>query len=214
MAIRSVDEIINLSDSSKNPEKLAFKDLIKHIDPRIRDRAPRHTSLHFNIPGILWGQPVFDAKRVEKMIIRHYKSIGFTCVRLAPREIIIKWGDASDDDDSQAGSHPDDDSDGDTDTDTDTDGGTDGGTDGDTDTDTDTDGDTGTETASSDEAHGARGEHKAADSSSETETSSSGTTDSDDGDGDDASKTKCVTVEQLPLSKRLSIINNQLHQDM
>lgn len=197
MAIRSVDEIINLSDSSKNPEKLAFKDLIKHIDPRIRDRASRHTSLHFNIPGILWGQPVFDAKRVEKMITRHYRSIGFTCVRLAPREILIKWGDASDDEDSQAGSHPDDDSDGDTDTD------------GDTGTDADTDGDTGTETASSDEAHGA---HGAADSS-ETETSSSGTTDSD-GDGDDASKTKCVTVEQLPLSKRLSIINNQLHQDM
>lgn len=197
MAIRSVDEIINLSDSSKNPEKLAFKDLIKHIDPRIRDRASRHTSLHFNIPGILWGQPVFDAKRVEKMIIRHYRSIGFTCDRLAPREILIKWGDTSDDDDSQAGSHPDDESDGDTDTD------------GDSGTGADTDGDTETETASSDEADGA---HGAADSS-ETETSSSGTTDSD-GDGDDASKTKCVTVEQLPLSKRLSIINNQLHQDM
>ena len=205
MAIRSVDEIINLSDSSKNPEKLAFKDLIKHIDPRIRDRASRHTSLHFNIPGILWGQPVFDAKRVEKMIIRHYRSIGFTCVRLAPREILIKWGDASDDDDRQAGSHSDDDSDGDTDTD------------GDTGTGADTDGDTGTETASSDEAHGAHGgahgAHESAESS-ETETcSSSGTTDSD-GDGDDASKTKCVTVEQIPLSKRLSIINNQLHQDM
>lgn len=193
MAIRSVDEIINLSDSSKNPEKLAFKDLIKHIDPRIRDRAPRHTSLHFNIPGILWGQPVYDAKRVKKMIIRHYKSIGFTCVELAPREILIKWGDASDDDDSQADSHFDDGSGG------------------------DTDGNTDTETVSSDEDEGSPAEEspetrESADSS-ETETSSSSTTDSD-ADGDNACNTKCVTVEQLPLSKRLSIINNQLHQDM
>ena len=70
MAIRSVDEIINLSDSSKNPEKLAFKDLVQHIDPRIRGRAPRHNSLNFKIPGILWGQPVFDAERVEKMIVQ------------------------------------------------------------------------------------------------------------------------------------------------
>ncbi|CAM9100838.1 unnamed protein product [Ectocarpus sp. 8 AP-2014] len=93
MAIRSVDEIINLSDSSKNPERLAFKDLVQHIDPRIRECAPRHNRLHFTIPGILWGQPVFNADRVEKMIIRHYNSIGFKCVRLNKREILIRWGE-------------------------------------------------------------------------------------------------------------------------
>ena len=95
MAIRSVDEIINLSDSSKNPEKLAFKDLVQHIDPRIRGRAPRHNSLNFKIPGILWGQPVFDADRVEKMIVHHYKRIGFKCVRLAKREILRLIGGPS-----------------------------------------------------------------------------------------------------------------------
>ena len=186
MAIRSVDEIINLSDSSKNPEKLAFKDLVKHIDPRIRERAPRHNSLHFIIPGILWGQPVFSANKVQKMIVRHYKSIGFRCVRLDNREIIIKWGD----DDSQSqGSH---DSDQDSDS-----------------TSTDSGGDSDGETDSSDGSNDSTGSSESA----ETSGTDVNTTDSDD-DGDEDSKTKCVTVEQIPLSKRLSIINNQMQQNM
>lgn len=176
MAIRSVDEIINLSDSSKNPEKLAFKDLIKHIDPRIRERAKRHTSLNFNIPGILWGQPVFDADRVGKMIVRHYKRIGFECVKLDKRDILIKWGEEEDEEEEGNDGSPDDSSECSTDSDTDS--------------------------AESTE-------------SSETGTTRSDeTTDSSDDDDDESNKTKCVTVEQIPLSKRLSIVNNQMQRHM
>lgn len=173
MAIRSVEEIINLSDSSKNPEKLAFKDLVQHIDPRIRERARRHNSLNFKIPGILWGQPVFNADRVEKMIVHHYKSIGFKCVRLAKREILIQWGEGGDEEEDDKGDSADD------------------------------------STESSD-----------TDSADSTESSETGTsdatesTDSSDGDDSHENNTKCVTVEQIPLSKRLSIVNNQLQQNL
>ncbi|CAM9107197.1 unnamed protein product [Ectocarpus sp. 12 AP-2014] len=176
MAIRSVDEIINLSDSSKNPEKPAFKDLVQHIDPRIRERAPRHTSLNFKIPGILWGQPVFDADRVASMIVRHYKRLGFQCVKFDKREILIKWGQAEDrpgedEDDTQDSAESSSDS-------SDTDSG------------------------------------KSTEPSETGTTESAETTDTSDNDDEEANKTKCVTVEQLPLSKRLSIVNNQLQRDM
>ena len=174
MAIRSVDEIINLSDSSKNPEKLAFKDLVQHIDPRIRGRAPRHNSLNFKIPGILWGQPVFDADRVEKMIVHHYKRIGFKCVRLAKREILIQWGEGGGEEEEDDKRDSADDS-----------------------------------TESSD-----------TDSVDSTESSETGTseatesTNSSDSNDSHENDTKCVTVEQIPLSKRLSIVNNQLQQKL
>lgn len=189
MAIRSVDEIINLSDSSKNPEKLAFKDLVKHIDPRIRERAPRHTSLHFKIPGILWGQPVFDAGRVERMIVRHYKRIGFKCEKLDNREILIKWGQEEEEYEGTGTEQHDQGTEASTDSD-------------DSDDDDNDDDDT----------------HSSSDGSSvETTTSSdsSETTDSDRDDGNNAeNNTKCVTVEQIPLSKRLSIVNNQMQRNM
>lgn len=177
MAIRSVDEIINLSDSSKNPEKLAFKDLIQHIDPRIRERAPRHTSLNFKIPGILWGQPVFDADRVAKMIVRHYKRIGFECVKLDKRDILIKWGEQENEEgDDRSPDHLSDSSDSSDSSDCSTDSDT--------------------------------------DSAESTESSENGATDSSDDDDDQSSKTKCVTVEEIPLSKRLSIVNNQMQKHM
>lgn len=177
MAIRSVDEIINLSDSSKNPEKLAFKDLIQHIDPRIRERAPRHISLNFTIPGILWGQPVFDADRVGKMIVRHYRRIGFECVRLNKRDILIKWGE--EEEEQQGDEHDSSDESSDCSTDSDTDS---------------------TESTESSETG--------------TTQSAAETTDLSDNDHDESNKTKCVTVEQIPLSKRLSIVNNQMQQHM
>jgi hypothetical protein len=179
MAIRSVDEIINLSDSSKNPEKLAFKDLVKHIDPRVRERAPRHTSLHFKIPGMLWGQPVYDAYKVEKMIVRHYKSIGFKCDRLGEREILIKWGE-DDSYHSEASRDA-------------------GGASASSDSD---------DTDSSEESESA-----GSTASSEEETTDSETTDSD-GNDESGDTTKNVTIEQIPLSKRLSIVNNQMQNNM
>ena len=192
MAIRSVDEIINLSDSSKNPEKLALKDLVKHIDPRIRDRATRHSSLHFKIPGIMWGQPVYDAQKVEKMIIRHYKRLGFRCERQDTLSIVIRWGD----DQESQGSGGEEASAGD---------GAGTGSGVDDGEDSDPESTTTTESEPQPEP--------------ETETESDGASDgSSDGSSDghsdtDANTTKCVTVEQIPLSKRLSIVNNQMRQD-
>lgn len=186
MAIRSVDEIINLSDSSKNPEKLALKDLVKHIDPRIRDRATRHTSLHFKIPGIMWGQPVYDAEKVEKMIIRHYKRIGFRCERQDTLSIVIRWGD----DQESLGS-----------------GGEEASVDG-------AGGAGGADTGSDDGEDSDSGLTATSESEAETEAESDGSSSSDDQHSDtDANKTKCVTVEQIPLSKRLSIVNNQMWHD-
>ena len=190
MAIRSVEEIINLSDSSQIPEKLAFEDLVKHIDPRIRERAPRHNSLHFKIPGILWGQPVFDAKRVEKMIYRHYKSIGFKCTKLDDREIIIKWG--------KTDSEHSDQSSGQGDTSSKSSGSS-----------SDTEG-----SSSSDTESGSDTDSISSTGSDGSQSSSSAETSDSDQNEDRESQTKCVTVGQIPLSKRLSIIKNQMHQDM
>lgn len=187
MAIRSVDEIINLSDSSKNPEKLAFKDLVKHIDPRIRDRAPRHSRLNFKIPGILWGQPVYDADRVTKMIVRHYEHIGFKCVKLDKREILIKWGEGEDD--------PEDDEDG-------------------SDDDSGVSSEDSTDSGDTDSAKSTESSETGTTESAESTTESAESTDSSDDNDDESNKTKCVTVEQIPLSKRLSIVNNQLQQNM
>lgn len=185
MAIRSVDEIINLSDSSTNPEKLAFKDLVKHIDPRIRGRAPRHNSLNFKIPGILWGQPVFDADKVEKMIVHHYRKIGFKCVRLAKRELLIQWGEGEGEEESN---------------DTDS-------------ADSTESSDTGTSEAAESTASTASASTAPTDSTDSSDSADSAdSSDSSDSDDSTENKTKCVTVEQMPLSKRLSIVNNQLQQ--
>lgn len=190
MAIRSVDEIINLSDSSKNPEKLAFKDLVKHIDPRIRERAPRHTNLHFVIPGILWGQPVFDAGKVEKMIVRHYTSMGFKCTRLGQRQIKIQWRD----DNSQQSKRTDSESE------------------------SESDSNSGSDSESESESDQVSESSGKPDSSESTQSSDQDTTESEstdsDGNGEGSGETKCVTVEQIPLSKRLSIINNQMQNNM
>lgn len=113
------------------------------------------------------------------MIVRHYKSIGFRCVRLDNREIVIKWGDDDSRDCDQASASSDSGSDSDGDTD------------------------------SSDDSNDSEDSSESA----ETSATDASTTDSDV-DGDEESKTKCVTVEQIPLSKRLSIVNNQMQQNM
>lgn len=180
MAIRSVDEILNLSDSSRNPEKLAFKDLVQHIDPRIRERAPRHCSLNFKIPGILWGQPVFDADRVGKMIGRHYKNMGFKCVKLGKREILIKWGEGGEKEEEDRNGSDDD-----------------------------------SRESPEDSTEGSDTDSTNSTLSSETGTSeATESTDSSDSDDSDENKTKCVTVEQIPLSKRLSMVRSQLQQNV
>lgn len=91
MSIRSIDEIIKLSDLSKNPEKIAYKKLVKQLDPQIKERAKRYGSFVFRTPVMLWGSPVFDHSKVEKKLIKHYRTIGFDCYKLKDGDIVIRW---------------------------------------------------------------------------------------------------------------------------
>jgi hypothetical protein len=98
MSIRSIDEIIKLSDLSKNPEKIAYKKLVKQLDPQIKERARRFGSITFRTPVMLWGYPVFDKNKVERKIIKHYTSIGFEVVKKEDGDIIIRWHEDADSD--------------------------------------------------------------------------------------------------------------------
>jgi len=104
MSIRSVDEIVKLSHSMKNPEKIAYKQLVKQLDPQIRERAKRYGSFVFRTPVMLWGSPVFIQSKVEKKLIKHYRSLGFDCYRKRDGDIIIRWRDDPDSEDETSGS--------------------------------------------------------------------------------------------------------------
>jgi hypothetical protein len=92
MSVNSVEEIINLSESYSNPNRIAYKHLKKQLDSQIRERAVRHGSLSFRTPSILFGKPAFDKASVEKKIVKHYSKIGFACYREpGGGDIIIRW---------------------------------------------------------------------------------------------------------------------------
>lgn len=91
MSVRSVEEIIRLSDSHSNPNRIAYKHLLKQLDSQIRERAVRHGSLSFRTPSILFGKPAFEKDAVEKKIVKHYSRIGFACYKNPEGDIIIRW---------------------------------------------------------------------------------------------------------------------------
>ncbi len=92
MAVSSVDEIINLSESFSNPNRMAYKHLKKQLDAQIRERAVRHNSVSFRTPSIMFGKPAFDRAAVQKRLIRHYSRIGFACYREPGAEdVVIRW---------------------------------------------------------------------------------------------------------------------------
>lgn len=111
MSIRSIDEIIKLSDLSKNPEKIAYKKLVKQLDPQIKERARRYGSITFRTPVMLWGYPVFDKKKVERKIVKHYIKIGFEVTKKKDGDIVIRWQDDPDSDDDSTGISSDEDPD-------------------------------------------------------------------------------------------------------
>lgn len=102
MSINSVEEIINLSESYSNPDRIAYKHLKKQLDCQIRERAVRHSSLTFQTPSILFGKPAFDKSFVERKIIKHYSRIGFACYK-DPRgnDIVIRWKEDGPDEDEE-----------------------------------------------------------------------------------------------------------------
>ena len=91
MSIKSVHDIISLSDSRGNPDKLAYKHLIKQLDVQIREHAQSHGSLTFQTPSIIWGKPMFDCKKVEKRIMKHYSGIGFDTSKDDNNDVVIRW---------------------------------------------------------------------------------------------------------------------------
>ena len=93
MSIKSVHDIISLSDSRGNPDKLAYKHLIKQLDVQIREHAQSHGSLTFQTPSIIWGKPMFDCKKVEKRIMKHYSGIGFDTSKDDNNDVVIRWRD-------------------------------------------------------------------------------------------------------------------------
>lgn len=101
MSVRSVEEIIRLSDSHSNPNRIAYKHLLKQLDSQIRERAVRHGSLSFRTPSILFGKPAFEKSAVEKKIVKHYSRIGFACYKNADGDIIIRWKEEEDNQEGQ-----------------------------------------------------------------------------------------------------------------
>jgi len=92
MSINSVEEIINLSESYSNPDRIAYRHLKKQLDYQIRERAVRHSSITFQTPSILFGKPAFDKTSVERRIIKHYSRIGFACYKdPLGNDIVIRW---------------------------------------------------------------------------------------------------------------------------
>lgn len=92
MSVNSVQEIINLSESRSNPNRIAYRHLKKQLDFQIRERAVRYGSLSFRTPSILFGRPAFDKAQVESKILKHYARIGFACYREpGGDDIIIRW---------------------------------------------------------------------------------------------------------------------------
>ncbi|AAR26903.1 FirrV-1-B28 [Feldmannia irregularis virus a] len=90
--IRSVEEIVGISESGKTPDKMVYRYLIKQIDRLIRSRAlEQRYDAHFEIPAIVMFKPHFNRLRVAKKICAHYTKIGFI-VELTGFHARLAWG--------------------------------------------------------------------------------------------------------------------------
>ena len=90
--IRSVQEIVGISESGKTPDKLAYVYLIQQIDRLLRSRAlEQHYNANFEIPAIVMYQPHFNRLRVTKKICAHYTKIGFM-TELTGFHVCLSWG--------------------------------------------------------------------------------------------------------------------------
>lgn len=97
--IRSVEEILDISESNSTPDKMAYKYLIKQIDRLLRSRAlDQQYDAMFEVPAMVLFQPHFDRGFVAVKIARHYRKRGFKC-DMDGFTIVLRWGkmDSSDD---------------------------------------------------------------------------------------------------------------------
>lgn len=97
--IRSVEEIVDISESNSTPDKMAYKYLIKQVDRLLRSRAlDQQYDAMFEVPAMVLFQPHFDRGFVAVKIARHYRRRGFKC-DMDGFTIVLRWGkmDSSDD---------------------------------------------------------------------------------------------------------------------
>ena len=96
--IKSVSEILNLTNSHSTPDKLARKYIVKSVDKLIRSRASdQQYSVNFEIPAIIVFQPKYDRNILTRAIVKHYRNIGFVC-KVDGYNVMISWGDDSESD--------------------------------------------------------------------------------------------------------------------
>lgn len=90
--IRSVTEIVDISESKNTPDRMAYKYLIQQVDKLLRARAiDQQYDAMFEVPAIVLFQPHFDRSLVAKKIEKHYVKMGFVCV-LDGFQMTLMWG--------------------------------------------------------------------------------------------------------------------------
>lgn len=100
--IKSVEEILNITESCHTPDKLARKYIVKAVDKLIRTKArEQEYSVLFEVPAMIVFQPRYDRDVVTRAIAKHYRGIGFSC-DVTDYSVSIAWGLPSDDDDDGA----------------------------------------------------------------------------------------------------------------
>lgn len=104
--IRSVEEIVDMTESKSTPDRMAYKYLIKQVDKLLRSRAlDQQYDAMFEVPAMVLFQPHFDRSFVALKIARHYRKRGFKC-DMDEFTIVMRWGkmDSSSDSDSESDS--------------------------------------------------------------------------------------------------------------
>lgn len=95
--IRSVEEIVDISESKNTPDRMAYKYVIKQVDKLVRTRAiDQQYDAMFEVPAMVLFQPHFDRSVVSNRIVRHYRKLGFKCT-MEGFQIILRWGNAAED---------------------------------------------------------------------------------------------------------------------
>lgn len=110
--IRSVEEIVDISESKKTPDRMAYTYLIKQVDKLLRSRAlDQQYDAMFEVPAMVLFQPHFDRSFVSHKLARHYRKRGFKC-DMDGFTIVLRWGkmdsDVSDSSDDSSDSSGDD----------------------------------------------------------------------------------------------------------
>lgn len=108
--IRSVEEIVDISESKNTPDRMAYKYLIKQVDKLLRSRAlDQQYDAMFEVPAMVLFQPHFDRAFVALKLARHYRKRGFKC-DMESFTIVLRWGkmdsDVDDSDSSESDSKP------------------------------------------------------------------------------------------------------------